>query len=64
MNPEDYLYLECPNCGGEHAICLEAGYYFWTFECVACGETFQLQARELPEERAERLAQENETEED
>lgn len=45
VDPADCLPVVCPHCATARAICLEMAGAVWTFQCVACGETFTLQAR-------------------
>jgi len=44
VDPADCLPVVCPHCATARAICLEMAGAVWTFQCVACGETFTLQA--------------------
>ena len=45
VDPCDWLPVVCPHCGEARAICLEMAGAVWVFQCVACGETFDLQVK-------------------
>ena len=48
VDPLDWLPVICPYCHEARSICLEMAGAVWLFQCVACGETFTLQARGFP----------------
>ena len=52
VDPADWLPVGCPHCEEARAICLEMAGAVWTFQCVACGEVFELRARKAQTDKS------------